>query len=173
MKYFIFYYLFLHHFPLPFVSTSFALQYYRRRIHFSLVSLSFSFRFSFVRKYWMGEMPQINAWTFLVACQQIVDLFTKTNELWQSTTFTDVNAEMHLNFFLVCLTICSLSSINKVASELLFCSSLKKHHCLVEWLRSRGNYFCWFSVGCHISHQIIIRLVWDSPPPLSVKAQLN
>lgn len=38
----------------------------------------------------------MNAWTFLVACQQIVDIFMKANELWQSTTLTDVNAEMHL-----------------------------------------------------------------------------
>lgn len=38
--------------------------------------------------------------------------FRKANELWQSTTPTDVNSEMHLKL-LVCLTICSLSSITK------------------------------------------------------------
>lgn len=54
--------------------------------------------------------------------------FTKANELWQSTTPTDVNSEIHLKLP-VCLTIYSLSFINKVASNPFPYNSLQE--CIV------------------------------------------
>lgn len=66
-----------------------------------------------------------NCWMDFWSCLSAnCGYFTKTNELWQSTTPTDVNSEIHLKF-LVCLTIYSLSFINKVASNPFIYSSLQ------------------------------------------------
>lgn len=70
-----------------------------------------------LKKMLKGVHHPPNRWMDFWSCLSAnCGYFTKANELWQSTTPTDVNSEIHLKLP-VCLTIYSLTFIDKVASN--------------------------------------------------------
>lgn len=103
-----------------------------------------------------------NRWTDFWSCLSVnCGYFTKVNELWQSTTPTDVNSEIHLKF-LVCLTIYSLNSLTKWHPRLPFTVPYKSGSsggCLV--VIKRGFWFCFVFVYC---------IRWEMPYFLSANS---